>query len=116
MNSDKFNNLNNNIPNPYDPSINPHLVNQNKINEEILPEENKVVSNPFEIKNNIFNQEIKEQYNENLNQSNNYNINYNRNEKFTSQKNKMIFKYLIFGIVLISVVLVIYLLYNIFVR
>lgn len=116
MNSEKFNNLNTNIPNPYDPSLNPHLINQNKVNEETLPKENKVVSNPFKIENDIFNQDIQEQYNANLDQSNNYNIDYHRNNMNTPQKNKMIFKYFIFGIVLISVVLVIYLLYNIIIR
>lgn len=114
MNSEKFNNLNTNIPNPYNPSLNPHLVKK-EINEGNVAEENKPVSNPFEIKNDIFNQEIKEEYNANLDQSNNYNIMYNNKDKNTSQKNSMVLKYFIFVVVLISVVLLIYLLYNIFI-
>lgn len=100
----------NNVPNPYDPSTN-NNININEINNRNYNnEENKeVASNPYKVQNDVFNQEIKEGFGDAVNQGDNYNINYNSSTQSTKpEKNNMIKKYIIFGVIIIVIGLLIY--------
>lgn len=109
-NSEDFNNLDNNIPNPYDPSVNNNMniSTFKNIPDEPVVEDKKNV-NIFEIHNDIFNQDMSQEYNDNMNQSDNYNIAYNSKDiKAEPVKSKMIWKYLLFIAILIVTGIIIY--------
>lgn len=109
--SNDFNNLNNNFPNPYDPStnngINVSMTNNLPPQSETIKPEVKQ-NNPMDLGGNIFNQTPNNQYSDNMNQADNYNVSYNSRTQTTKpEKTNMMTKYLIFlGIVVVVGVII----------
>lgn len=108
VNLNNLQNLNNNIPNPYDPSTNNNInMVRNNINTEV--KEPVKVNNPLEIQNDIFNQKTSETYGDNINQGDNYNVSYDsRNQNVKPGKKNLILKYIIFFGLIVLVGVIIY--------